>query len=386
MLTLLLFLAVLSLLVLVHELGHFVAARIFGVKADEFGYGFPPRLIGFVKDGKKWKRVKRNDETIYKNTIWSLNWLPLGGFVRIKGEGVEDKMTEADAFPVKPAWQRVVILVAGVTMNWVLAYVLFAAVLLSGVPTVLEDLPKDATVENRSVRITNVLPGMPAEQAGIQVGDEVLSVGGVAAQDYEQVRNEIMKAGEQAIDIRIKNEQEEKTVRVQPTQVKELGRPGIGVALADVGVVRFTFFSALYHAGVAVVGYTWQTVVAFGTMIRDLVLLRHLEQDVAGPVGIAVMTGQMAKQGIVTLMQFAAILSINLAVINFLPIPALDGGRVLFVIIEKIRRKAVTRKLEAHIHQVAFIALIILILLVTVRDIGKYGGSILGGLKHLVGI
>lgn len=386
MLTLILFLAVLSLLVLVHELGHFVAARIFGVKADEFGYGFPPRLIGFVKHHGKWKRVKRNDDTVYENTIWSLNWLPLGGFVRIKGEGVEDKVTDTDAFQVKPAWQRIIILAAGVFMNWVLAYVLFAAVLLSGVPTVLQDLPTGATVENKTVRITNVLAGMPAEKAGIQVGDEVVSVAGVKAQDYEQVRNEILKVGEQPLDIVLKTDDVERTVNVQPTLVKELGRPGIGVALADVGIVRFTFLSALKQSGIAVAGYTWQTIKAFGVMIRDIVMLRHLEQEVAGPVGIAVMTGQMAKQGIVTLMQFAAILSINLAVVNFLPIPALDGGRILFVVIEKIRRKAVTRKLEAHIHQVAFIALIILILLVTLRDIGKYGGSIVGGLKHLVGI
>lgn len=386
MLTLILFLAVLSLLVLVHELGHFVAARIFGVKADEFGYGFPPRLIGFVKHHGKWKRVKRNDDTVYENTIWSLNWLPLGGFVRIKGEGVEDKVTDTDAFQVKPAWQRIIILAAGVFMNWVLAYVLFAAVLLSGVPTVLQDLPTGATVENKTVRITNVLAGMPAEKAGIQVGDEVVSVAGVKAQDYEQVRNEILKVGEQPLDIVLKTDDVERTVNVQPTLVKELGRPGIGVALADVGIVRFTFLSALKQSGIAVAGYTWQTIKAFGVMIRDIVMLRHLEQEVAGPVGIAVMTGQMAKQGIVTLMQFAAILSINLAVVNFLPIPALDGGRVLFVIIEKIRRKPVTRKIEAHIHQVAFIALIILILLVTVRDITKYGGSILGGLKNLVGI
>ncbi len=386
MLTLILFLAVLSLLVLVHEFGHFFAARIFGVKAEEFGYGFPPRLIGLVKHNGKWKRVKANDEASYQNTIWSLNWLPLGGFVRIKGEGVEDKMTDSDAFPTKPAWQRVIILAAGVAMNWLLAYVLFFGVLVSGVPTVIEDLPQSATVQDKSVRITNVLPGMPAEKSGIKAGDQVLSINGVTAVDYDQTRNEILKSNENPVQIRIKNQDGEKTLTVQPEMVKELGRYGIGVSLADVGVVKFGFFSAMYQAGVAVVGYTWQTVSAFGGMIRDLVLLRHLEQEVSGPVGIAVLTGQMAKQGIVTLMQFAAILSINLAVINFLPIPALDGGRILFVVIEKIRRKAVTRKLEAHIHQVAFIALIILILLVTIRDLGKYGGSILGGLKHLVGI
>src|SRR5882762_7704845 len=120
MLTLLIFLVILSVLVLIHEAGHYFAARLFGVKAEEFGYGLPPRVFGFVKVGKKWKRVSANDKKEYENTIWSLNWLPIGGFVRIKGEQGEGEH-DHDSFHIKPIWQRIAILAAGVTMNWVLA-------------------------------------------------------------------------------------------------------------------------------------------------------------------------------------------------------------------------------------------------------------------------
>lgn len=386
MLAILMFLAVLSVLVLIHELGHFLAARIFGVKAEEFGYGFPPRLLGFVKDQGKWKRVSGKDENVYPNTIWSINWLPLGGFVRIKGEGTDDKYQDTDSFQHKPIWKRSVILAAGVAMNWLLAYLIFITIFLAGAPSVLEDVPPGATIQDRSIRITNVMAGLPADKAALQAGDQIVSVAGIVPTTYEDARELISKQGLMPFDIKYLRDGDEKTATLNPMEIKELGRPGIGVALADVGIVRFRVDQAFWYAGVATYAYTKDVVTAFGTMLRDIVLLRGVQQDVSGPVGIAVMTGQVAKQGIVPLLQFAAILSINLAVVNFLPIPALDGGRVFFLVIEKIRRKPVGRKLEAGIHQAAFIALIILILLITLRDLGRYGGTILGGIKGLVGI
>jgi len=386
MLTILMFLGVLSLLVLIHELGHFLAARTFGVKAEEFGYGFPPRLIGFVKDRGKWKRVKGNDESSYAKTIWSLNWLPLGGFVRIKGESADDHVKDPDSFQSKKIWKRVLILAAGVAMNWLLAYFIFVSIFLLGAPSILEDVPAGATVQDRSIRITSVMAGMPAATAGLETGDRVLTVAGAVPTDYNDARNLIAKQNETPFKITFVRDNVEKSVTVSPVQIKELGHAGIGVALADIGIVRFGVGQALWYAGVSTYGYTRDVLFAFGTMLHDLLLLHPLGQDVSGPIGIAVMTGQVAKQGIVPLLQFAAILSINLAVVNFLPIPALDGGRVIFLVIEKVRRRAMGQKLESGIHQVAFIALIVLILLITVRDLGRYGGLIIGGLKGLVGM
>ncbi|MDD2785863.1 MAG: M50 family metallopeptidase [Patescibacteria group bacterium] len=381
------FLLVLSALVLIHELGHFLAARIFGVKADEFGYGFPPRIVGIVKDNGRWKRVGRKDEKEYKNTIWSINWLPLGGFVRIKGEnGEEETLKDKDAFASKAIWKRIVILAAGVTMNWLLAFAIFAGIFTFGATTILDGVPADANVLNREVRITSLLADAPAAKAGLQPGDKIVSIGGETPDTYEDAQVLIAKQNDQPFEVKYDRDGAEGSATVSPIFLNEINKFGIGVGLADVGVVRFRFDRALWYAGETVANYTKEVVFSFGTLIRDIVLLHHVEQDVAGPIGIAVITGQVAKQGIVPLLQFTAILSINLAVVNFLPIPALDGGRVLFLVIEKVRRRAMARRLEARIHQIAFISLIILILLVTLRDIGKYSGVIWGGIRGIVGM
>jgi len=391
MIALITFLVILSVIVLIHELGHYFAARIFGVKADEFGYGFPPRLIGVVRHKGKWKIIRRKDEDVYEHTIWSLNWLPLGGFVRIKGEQPDDSFKDNDSkdndsFQTKPIWKRIIILSAGVAMNWFLAFILFATIFTVGAPAFLEGVPAEAKILNHEIRISNLLPGSPAEQAGLQAGDQILNIAGFVPENYEQAINKIGEQGTNPFDIQIKRGDIEQTINVTPVYLKEIDKPGIGIALADVGIVRFGFFQALRQAMLATYNYTSAVIIAFGTMLRDLLFLHGLEQDVTGPVGIAVMAGQFAKQGIMPVLQFAAILSINLAVINFLPIPALDGGRVLFLVIEKVRRKAIRPKLEATIHQIAFLSLIILILLVTIRDVGRFGGVIIGGVRHLIGV
>jgi regulator of sigma E protease len=386
MFVILIFLLVLSVLVIIHELGHYLAARIFGVKAEEFGYGFPPRLIGIVKENGKWKKVGAKDETSYKNTIWSINWLPLGGFVRIKGESADDKIDDKDAFQTKPIWQRIIILAAGVTMNWLLAFVLFATIFLIGAPAALENVPAGAQVKDQSVRIINILPESPAQKAGLEVGDRVYLISNQAPANADEAVGGIREMGEAEFEVAIKRGEEEKIIKVNPEYIESLGRIGIGVAMADIGIVSFGPFQAIKQAAVVTYDYTKAVVFSFGGLFKDLILLRGFKQDVTGPVGIAVMTGQIAKQGIVPLMQFAAVLSINLAVVNFLPIPALDGGRVMFLIIEKIRRKQMKQRIEASIHQIAFISLLILILLVTIRDLGRYSGMILGGIKGLIGI
>lgn len=379
------FLLVLSVLVLIHEIGHFFAARIFGVKAEEFGYGFPPRIWGFVRDKGRWKRIGAKDRGSYKNTIWSLNWLPLGGFVRIKGEQA-DGQNDADSFHTKPAWKRVIILAAGVSLNWILAAVLFSLVFAIGANAVLEDLPSGAVVTDRSIRLTQVMAKSPAEKAGLLPNDVVLAIDGVVPVSYEQAGELIAERGEKTFDFQIQRNDQILTVKVTPIYLPALGRKAIGVGLAEVGHVTFPPLTALKVGLAVTVGYTKAIVLTFADLIRDLALRRPVTQEFSGPVGIAVLTGQFAEQGIIPLLQFCAILSLNLAVINFLPIPALDGGRVLFLFIEKIRRRPMSRHLEALIHNIAFIILIVLILLVTARDITRYSGTILGGLKGLVGI
>lgn len=381
--SILIFFLVLSALVLVHEAGHYFSARALGVKADEFGFGFPPRFIGFVKDGGKWKRVGRKDRGQYANTIWSLNWLPLGGFVRIKGE--QAAIISKDSFHARPAWQRFVILAAGVVMNWILAIVLFTYVFIVGTRAVVEDLPGGAKIVDRAIAITQVLPGSPASKAGILPGDAIVSIAGETPTDSDLAREFIGKQGMRPFIVSIKRDGGSLDMVATLEFVKEVGRPALGVGIAEVGIVSYPPFTAAKVAAIVTVGYTKAVVLTFIDIFRDLLSLKAPAEEISGPVGIAVLSGQIARQGIIPLLQFAAILSINLAVINFLPIPALDGGRVLFLFIEKLRRRAMNQKIEAAIHNVSFIILIALILLVTMRDLSTYGGVIVGGVRGLVG-
>lgn len=383
--TLIIFFIVLSVLVLIHELGHFLAARIFGVKAYEFGFGFPPRLLGYVKDRGRWKRVKNGDKTDYKNTIWSINWLPFGGFVRLKGEQ-EDGLHDADSMVEKPIWQRLIIIAGGVAMNWLLAVVLFFIAFTFGVTAILDELPENAKVTRRATVITQVLPSSPAAEAGIEAGDEVRDIAGSFPTDEKMARDLIGAKGTETFDFKVKRGDEELTLKVTPRLIQEIGKPGLGVGLADVGEVSFAPHEAAWQAVHMTYSMTKAVLWAFGGIFKDLVVKREVTQDLSGPVGIAVMTGQVARQGLMPLIQFAAMLSVNLAVINFLPIPALDGGRVVFLAIEKIRRRPVSRKLEIAVHNIAFILLILIIVLVTARDLFRYGGMIVGGVKGLVGM
>lgn len=364
------FLIILSVLVLIHELGHFLAARAFGIKAEEFGFGFPPRLIGVVKDRGRWKIIGPRDHATYDRTIWSLNWLPLGGFVKIKGEQ-EAGMHDPDALHAKPIWQRMVVIAAGVIMNWLLAIALFTIIFVSGTRAVLEDLPARAKVSDPSVAITQVLEDSPASRGGIQPGDEVVSFDGKPVTTAAAVREGIREHGTRELELGIRRKDTEQTIRVTPEMLKELDHTGIGVGIADVGTVSLGVTDAFVNAVSMTARLTKGILFAFGDLVRDIAVHQSVSKDISGPVGIAVMAGSVAKQGVAPLLQFAALLSINLAVVNFLPIPALDGGRFLFLFIEKLRRRPLSRKLEIAIHNVAFLLLIVLILLVTIRDLSR---------------
>ena len=387
MLTLLIFLAVLSVLVLVHEAGHYLMARACGVRADEFGYGFPPRLIGFVKEQGRWRRVRRGEQTA-GNTIWSINWLPLGGFVRLKGEQGEAGEVQ-DTFQSKPAWKRLLILAAGVGMNWLLAIVIFSVAFSIGVPTELENLSAGARIRDTAVRVTEVLPGSAAEKAGLLPGDSVREINAVPVTDAAQARDVLAHADpDDTLRLTVGDEKTEASRSVETSLlfVEALGRPGLGVALADVGTVSYPVPLAVIEGIRVTAGYTWLVVAGFYGLLKDLVTGLKPSADISGPVGIAVLTGRIAEQGAWSLMHFSAILSINLAVINFLPLPALDGGRVLFIVIETLRRRKVKLSLEATVHRIGFALLLLLIALVTLQDLRRYGGAILHGIGRAVGL
>jgi len=381
--TIIIFILVLSVLVFAHELGHFVTAKRLGVRADEFGFGFPPRIIGFYKNKfGKWRKVfgKTTYEDLESSTledavpqsgstIYSLNWLPIGGFVKIKGEN-DNGDKEADSFAAKKVWQRMLILSAGVIMNVVLAWFLFTVGYLIGMPQATSDLSSSARVSNAMVAIIDVRADSPAEVAGLRAGDFIKAINGQEVALEEDMQAMISPLAGQEVTLLVDREQTEMTIVVVPEEVSE-GHGVIGVGIMAAGTVRYPLFSAIIEGAKTTGWMLKEIVLAFGNLIGNLVSGESVSQEFAGPVGIANITGQAASLGFVYLLQFVALLSLNLAIINILPFPALDGGRILFLLIEKVKGKPVSRDIEAVAHNIGFLLLIALIIFITYKDIIK---------------
>lgn len=389
MFTIILFLVVLSLLVFVHEWGHFIAAKKFGMKVYEFGFGFPPRAIGIYKDPKtkKWVLVKKSKtqdlhDTVgggdregsdeYPATVYSLNWLPLGGFVKIKGENGEAAQSP-DSFGYHKAWKKTVVLVAGVTMNFLLAALLLGIGFMTGLPTdITEGVDASATVIGEpSIVVQQVSPDSPAKDAGIEAGDKILRVNDAPIENSKQLIELVGQQANQEIMINLLRADELYTVLVTPTFDEAEGRARMGVMIADAAIVKYPWYIALYKGFIAAGYGAVGILVGFFLLIKGLIFGQGLVFDVAGPVGIASIIGDSARLGFNYLLNVTAMISLSLAVINILPIPALDGGRLLFVIIEKISKKPVPKKYEQIAHTIGFVLLMGLIIIVSVRDVVK---------------
>ncbi len=355
--TILSFIALLALLVLAHEWGHFFAARRLGVGVEEFGFGFPPRIAGF-----------RRGQTTY-----TVNWVPLGGFVKLKGEAGGERT--ADSFVVQPAWRRAVILVAGVFMNVLLAAALLAVGFMVGFPAVLSE--NQATqARNVQFEVVSVAPSSPAAQAGLQAGDTLLTVDGRTFQSVSDFQAYVAVHRAKPVGVTYLHNGSTKTAQLTPQSLPETnGRPVLGVGLLPTGIITYPWYQALGRGAAETWRLGREILAAFGNLFQNLIVHHEVPQNVAGPIGIAVITGQVARLGFIYLLQFAALLSLNLAIINIFPFPALDGGRLLFVIIEKLRRKPNNERVVAIVHQIGFTVLIALVLLVTYRDVARLSGD-----------
>lgn len=387
-LTLIIFIFVLGLLVFVHEFGHFIVAIKNGVRAEEFGFGFPPRAIGLVKTDDGWKivfRAKPTDKN-FKNTIYSLNWIPLGGFVKIKGEMGEDAQ-DADSFIRKKIWQRMLIIFAGVAMNVITAAIFLSIGFGIGMPQVLDDeVSSFARVRDAEIQIVNVVAGTPAKKAGIESGDIVVSVDGKSFEKMSSLGEYVGSREGAVTKVEIKRGAEILEKEITPQKIEEYNVIGYGIGMVRVGVVSYPWYIAPWEGIKETFFYIKEILRAFGLLLKDLVMGDKISVDLSGPVGIAVLTGKVARLGVIYLLQFIALLSVNLAIINFLPFPALDGGRLLFLVIEWLRKKPVNQRIENLIHNVGFTLLLILIVLITYRDFTKFGGRILEALKTSIGI
>jgi len=371
LLTLIIFLLILGLMVFVHECGHFFTARKLGVKCDEFGFGFPPRIFGWKKVNGKRKFFWGNKEVETEDTIYSLNWIPLGGFVKIKGEDGEQK-EDKDSFGYQKIWKRAIILSAGVTMNVILCAVLLMSAFAIGAPQALDDNELATQARDVKTQIISILPKTPAAQAGLAMGDELISIDGKVFSKIQEVQDYVASKPDTEIKVQVIHSGERKEVSLKPIILSETGKAGIGIALAKTGIISYPWYEAIWLGLKGTYLMFIQIILGFVTVIKNALIHQPLGVDVAGPVGIAVMTGRIARMGFIYIIQFTALLSLNLAIINFLPLPALDGGRVLFLIIEKIRGRAVNQKIEQIIHTVGFALLLVLVVIVTGSDLWDY--------------
>ena len=356
--TALIFIIVLSILVFVHEFGHFWVAKKKGLKVEEFGFGFPPRLFG-IKKGE---------------TVYSINLIPFGGFVKIFGEDGGEK-DNPRSFSSRPPGARSLIAVAGVTMNFLLAMVLLIVGNFSGLRIgVDEKFP--GTAKDLKIQIIQVAPDSPASVGGIKALDEVLELSfqqeKIIPAKVEDIQKFVKKHLGKEIGIKIKRNNEELSFRILARRDPPAGQGSLGVSLAKTGLVSYPWHQAILNGIKDSFLLFANTIYAFGLFFKSFFVQGRVLGDVAGPIGIAVLTGQAASLGLSYLIQFVALLSVNLAVLNLMPFPALDGGRILLYGIEKVRGTPLSKKTEGFINAAGFIFLLALMFYVTVKDVIKF--------------
>ena len=399
-------LVVLMLLVTAHEFGHFLMARRNGVSVLEFGIGFPPRALAWVKDPKtgKWRKLPRKEwnkdkvsKVVYsdgdknltqKGMIFSLNWLPIGGFCQMDGESDAD--TRKGTFGAAKYWSKTKILFAGVAANWLVAFVIFTILAWTGMPTFLEGqftVDADTRVDRAPVQITSVIEGSPAEQAGIQTDDYILTIDGNEVWNSDDVSEANKAHAGESVKYTVRRGDEEREIEttLNPADAEYL----LGVTMSSTQALSYSTWSAPIVGAGLTLQITGETFKGVGVLIWDLIsgigsqfsldasvreggqaAISEAGDSVSGPVGIiGVLFPAFTSAGPTNLAFLAALISVSLACMNVLPIPALDGGRWLLITIYKLRKKKLTKEVEEKIVSRAMIVLLALIAIVTVLDI-----------------
>ena len=352
-------------IVLVHEFGHFIVAKKFGIRVDEFGFGFPPKLFG-----------KKIGETEY-----TFNLLPIGGFVKIFGENPnKESMSGPDAkrsFVNKPKYVQAAVLVAGVVFNFLLAWAFFVGIFVVGAPySVTDDIPKGSVIENPQLTITYIEPESLADLAGLNIGDKPvsLSVGDDILNDPTDVGIQQFVAEHNSDEIAVTYKRGKHITDVAymtPKESDEFGRPVIGIMMDDVGTLTLPFHRAFLEGTKTTVIMTKAIAIGLIDFFGGILSGDADFKSVAGPVGIINIVGDAAQIGIISVMILTAIISINLALINLLPFPALDGGRLLFLVIEVIIKKPIKPQVADTVNSIGFFLLLLLMAVITYNDIVK---------------
>lgn len=374
---------VLTILVVIHELGHGLVAKKHGVIVEEFGIGFPPRAWS--------KKIPRS--ILGENVEYSVNWLPLGGFVKLQGE--HDAADKKGDYGAATFWQKTQILLAGVAMNWLTAAALLSILATFGIPNILQNqfyVPTDAQIISQPVELVSVTPGLPAAKAGLQQGDKLLRVNG-APLENAQALSELTKAERgKTIEIIYSRQNVERSTKVMLRTDNEDKKGYLGASPSQLELIKASWSAPI--VGIATTAQmSWVTIQGLGDVVANgvsgLIMklspnkddqaaanakLATVGDSVAGPVGIfGVIFPAAEKAGPTHVIMLAAIISLTLAVMNILPIPALDGGRWFVTAMFKLFKRPLGKDLEEKIHGTGFMVLMGLVILITIADIGKLG-------------
>ena len=411
-------LIVLMILVVAHEFGHFIASRRNGVRVLEFGIGFPPRAVAWIKDPKtgKWRKLKRSEwdktgitkavgsdksgkspaleddkKIIQKGLIFSINWLPIGGFCQMDGESAEDE--RKGTFGNASFWKKTKILFAGVAMNWLLAWIILTILAWAGMPNFIDNqftIESDTRVDMTPVLIKEVKENSPAQKAGFEVNDYILKINGKeVSKGSEVIDLDKENAGkETTYTIRRGEEEKDLTAQLNPTDSEYL----LGIKMESSQSLSHSTWSAPIVGAGLTIQLTGETFKGLGQLVWNLFsgigqqlspdgatresgreAIQSVGDTVTGPVGIiGVLFPSFTASGPANLAFLTAVISVSLACMNVLPIPALDGGRWFLILIFKLRKKRLTKEVEEKIVARAFIVLLALIVIVTILDITRF--------------
>ncbi len=358
----LIFILILVALILVHELGHFTAAKLFGIRVDEFGIGFPPRLF----------RVRRG------GTDYTFNLLLVGGFVRIHGEDPGTDVRDKRSMASKSRLVQATVIIAGVVMNLLVGWLALSAGYMVGMQAV-PGTQAFGEVRDVYATIAQVLPNSPAEKVGLMAGDKIESLQtGIQpveqVQTAEQVTSFIGNYQEESLVVMVLRSGEEKVFVAKPEAGFATGKKALGISMADIGVLQLPVHLALLQGTISAKDVTVSTAQGLGVFFGRLVRGVADWGSVAGPIGIAGIGASAVQEGFAAAAFITALISINLAIINLLPIPGLDGGRLLIIIVEGIIRRPVSPRFITSLSLAGFALIILLMVIVTYHDIARLVG------------
>lgn len=343
--TLIASLIIFGLIIFVHEFGHYLFAKLSGIRVEEFALGMGPKVVSFQRG----------------ETLYSLRALPLGGFCKMSGETGNEEYSptrsyDPKRFDQKPILARMAVIVGGPLMNFILA-----ALLLTLIFTVL-GVPQDFTTS-----IGEVMAGDPADQAGLKSGDKILAINGNAVDKWSEMVALIQQSPEKELTLDIERDSTQFTVKVVPSLDPESNTGKIGIVPGEAKWERIGILAGIREGLTKTYQITFLTIAGLIEMISG----KTSTEGIAGPVGIIQIIGESARYGIVYLANLTAVISINLGLINLLPIPALDGSRLIFLLVEAVRGRPVTPSKENFVHLVGFVLLMVLMVLITYKDILK---------------